>query len=155
MRIIQFINDSLSSGKNTGLLNSIVLIAALFLTMLLSCLTPKSSSSTIIIKDYTIDDSIHYQIKNAEIINDNLAIDFEYSGTKKDEFRLLFNGKYKKSYPPIVNLYLEHKQIKSKKIKKFSKKATYNLNNIKYPNTESTIIYLYNYDDALIYKHQE
>jgi len=150
MKIIQLISDSQSSNNNYYFLNS--MIAALCFTMLLSCLANKSSTSEIIIKKYIISDSIYYKINTAEIINNNLVIEIEYYGNKKDEFDLLFSGKYKKSYPPIVNLYLDQK-IKSAKKYKLKKKLTYNLSKIKYPNTESTIIYLHNYNNALKYNH--
>ncbi|MFC2137224.1 hypothetical protein ACFLTE_03515 [Bacteroidota bacterium] len=131
------------------------MIAVLIFTMLLSCSIPKNIPLNIVIEDYKVNDSINYKINKVEIINYSLVLEIEYLGSKNDEFNLLFSGKYKKSYPPIVNLYLDHKQIKSVKSKKLSKILTYKLDRIEYPNTESTIIYLYYYDDNLIYKHKK
>ncbi len=130
------------------------LVAVLFIAILLSCSMQKNIINDIIIDEFTIDDTSDYIIKNAKIIDSLIVINIEYKGTKKDEFNLIFNGRYKKSYPPIVNLYLKHDNLKPGKSSKHLKTFTYKLNKVEYPNTNSTIIYLFYYDDALNYIHQ-
>ena len=73
--------------------------------------TSKYHKTLIINSSITYSTELHkVRILNTKIIDDILQIKIEYSGgCEKHDFNLIFNEIWKKSMPPKITLFLEHK----------------------------------------------
>lgn len=96
-----------------------------------------------LIIDKTFDHSSNadlYKIIHADLKDSLLTITFEAQICENDQVDLVFNGNYLKSYPPKANVGLRFNPNTS--CKTTSHTITFNIANIKYPNSKSTIILL-------------
>lgn len=132
---------------------ALILTTGLLWAILLSFNESINEARNVIICDYKIKDTVDYKISNVKIEDSILCMDVEYFGTENDQFNLLFSGNYKKSYPPVVNLYLEQIKQDIGENKVYKRNLCFILTNIEYPNTKTTIVYLYYYSNVLKYNH--
>lgn len=128
---------------------------------LISCKTfpshRKESQSTIV-KSIIVDQDYKYAesisnctILNAEINNDTLEIKVEYpGGCELHNFNLYFDDVLKKSMPPKVTLFLEHKDNSDRCESILKKTLKFNIKKLKEKSSEM-YIYLVGYSNPLKY----
>lgn len=111
--------------------------------------------SLFIDKTYTPNkDNSPYTINAVRIAGDMLSIDLQYSGGDKEhDFKLITNKMYMKSFPPKLNLFLEHNTNGDAARSIVKKTLIYNIANAKYPseNTKEVIIMIG--DKSVSYKY--
>jgi len=91
------------------------------------------------------------RILDTEIIGDILQMKIEYSGgCEKHDFNLIFNGIWKKSMPPKITLFLEHKYEHEKCKSLVSKVIKFDIKKLKEKNSE-VYINLVGYSKSIKY----
>src|SRR3989304_10485237 len=131
--------------------------------LFLNCLgTVKTSSNKKFdIKDIVIQQKIdidslkkqEYKILGATITDSLLVISIENFCDRSQGIQLLFTGFYKKSLPPVIDLYLDVPCADNEKMNKSMNQLIFNISRTKYPGTNEIIIYLKNYEEVLYYKY--
>ena len=91
------------------------------------------------------------RILDTKIIGDILQIKIEYSGgCEKHDFNLIFNGVWKRSLPPKISLFLEHKFEHEKCKSLVSKIIEFDIKKLKDKNNE-VYINLVGYSKSIKY----
>ena len=91
------------------------------------------------------------RILDTKIIGDILQIKIEYSGgCEKHDFNLIFNGVWKRSLPPKISLFLEHKFEHEKCKSLVSKIIEFDIKKLKEKNNE-VYINLVGYSKSIKY----
>jgi hypothetical protein len=108
--------------------------------------------------DYVVPETpVDYTINSAEIVGDILTINFSYNGNCGTQgFDLIFNGRYMKSMPMKINLYLEHTSSE-KCADVVTQEMRYSLSEIMPNNQDKLIVKLHSWDENLVIekKHQD
>ena len=92
------------------------------------------------------------KIKEAALNDSIVSIVFSYSGCKEDDFDLIFNGNYLKSFPPKATLFLL-KKSNTNCDQSIEKEMKFNISPVKYPGSKTLVIQLPDYDPKLIYNY--
>ncbi len=94
-----------------------------------------------------------FEIKEAAITDSLLTIKFKYTGCQDDNFDLIFNGNYLKSYPPKATLYLVKTSVSQNCGKAMEKELSFILTPVKYPGGKTLIISLPKLETKLLYNY--
>ena len=121
----------------------------------------KSSSATLIETKLAIVDkefdainaAKDFEIKEAVITDSLLTINFKYKGCENDNFDLVFNGNFLKSYPPKATLYLVKKSVSADCNKEMTKVLSFVLTPVKYTGGKTLIISLPKYEPKVLYNY--
>ena len=141
----------------------LIILAILFPLFFYSCFTKKKSSLSetvdknqiqIPVKDpefvYNIDSS--YMISKAEIINGILNLKIRYiGGCGTHNFDLMWNGRYLKSYPLQISLFVRHTSENEKCTKYKFADLSYNLSTIMPPEEDTVFVNLAAFGKKLIF----
>lgn len=94
-----------------------------------------------------------FEIKEATLTDSLLTIKFKYTGCAEDNFDLLFNGNYLKSYPPKATLFLVKTSQNMNCDKIMEKELSFILTPVKYPGGKTLIISLPKFETKLLYNY--
>ena len=149
-------------------MKKILLLTALVVTSLLltQCKEKKDSTSTMdnpenqqdgienvqVIEGYMFDTTDPFEITSVNLDGDILSISVSYSGgCQEHQFDLIFNGSYKKSLPPQIDLYLTHNSNNDNCRAMIAEELKFNIADVKGGN-KKVIISLNNYKDKIEYE---
>lgn len=95
-----------------------------------------------------------FEVERMEMEGDHLKLTVSYSGGCEEHiFHLHSNGKYAKSYPPQITLFLEHIDNNDRCRAMINKELIFDVSNVQYPGTSELMIRLNNTDKTLQYKY--
>ncbi len=138
------------------------------LVMLFSCSTGKDINNSIsetkeiqklIVQDNykAAKDNAPFYIIKAQLINTHLTVIVQYTGGCKDhDFQLYTDGNFLKSFPPKINLYLEHNSNNDFCKSILQDSLVFDIQNAKYPGKENNyevILLLDGFEKEIIYNY--
>ncbi len=119
-----------------------ILLFILILTVS-SCKTQK----LIVDKNFQfIKTNIDYKIIDFTINKNILTVKVNYNACKKDNFSLIFNKSYLKSFPPQAILFLKHDKSGENCNKNITKELKFDISDVAYPKSKKVYIKLYSLD---------
>ena len=127
-----------------------------------SCNKNKDKSAKSDIKPVIIDEKMEIAPKpdktvkfSAFVKGDILTATIEYFGCEDDEFDLVFNKMWLKSFPPKANLFLKKTEGKCNKKGNFKKTYKFNLKPIRNSSSKEELIKVVNYSEYFKYEYGE
>jgi len=117
---------------------------------------PKPEVEKIIIDQGFVEPAINgrFNVDSWSINGSVLEITVSYSGGCEEHiFRLYTDQKYMKSYPPQLNLFLEHIDNNDRCRAMIIKKLSFDVAGIEYPGTSEIILRLNNSKETISYKY--
>lgn len=117
---------------------------------------PKPENEKVIIDQVFIapETNGRFNVDNMEINGSILELTVSYSGGCEEHiFKLYSDQMYMKSYPPQLNLFLEHIDNNDRCRAMIIKKLAFDLSGIEYPGTNELIIHLNNTKLTINYKY--
>lgn len=93
------------------------------------------------------------EIKEATIKDSLLSVKFKYKGCEEDDFDLVFDGNFFKSFPPKATLYLVRKSVNQNCDKSMEKELSFILTPVKYPGGKTLIVSLPKFETKLLYNY--
>ena len=150
--------------KNKKVIKSILfnLIICTLLIFTYSCTLTNNQSSRsklkasdiTIIRDFRIEKEPDYSIGNVLVSDSILVIFLNYKGGKRTyTFDLIFNGKYLKSLPVQVNLFLKPNKVKKSRDKIQKRQLKFKLTKLEHLDYGTLIINLYSFPEKIHYKY--
>lgn len=95
-----------------------------------------------------------FEVEQMEMLGHELHLRVRYSGgCEEHDFNLYSDGRYAKSYPPQLTLFLEHIDNNDNCRAMIVKELVFDVRGIEYPGTSTLIIRLNNTDKTLQYKY--
>lgn len=95
-----------------------------------------------------------FEVESMEINGSILELSVTYSGGCEEHiFKLYSDQMYMKSYPPQLNLFLEHIDNNDRCRAMIIKKLAFDLSGIEYPGTNELVIHLNNTKLTINYKY--
>ena len=138
------------------------------LVMLFSCSTRKGVNNSIsqskeiqkliIQANYQVPkDNAPFYIEKAQLINNKLNVIVKYpGGCKEHDFQLYTDGSFLKSFPPKINLYLEHNSNNDFCKSLLQDSLVFDIQNARYPGKENNyevILLLDGFEKEIIYNY--
>ena len=129
---------------------NIILLSILILTFS-SCKTQK----LIVDKDFQfIKNDIDYKIIDLSINKNILTVKISYKSSEKDNFSLIFNKSYLKSFPPQAILFLKHESTGNKSNKEITKELKFDISDVAYPKSKKVYIKLFSNNKKVTYEYK-
>jgi hypothetical protein len=94
-----------------------------------------------------------YEVKEATIKDSLLTVKFKFKGCEEDDFDLVFDGNFFKSFPPKATLFLVRKSVNKNCDKSMEKELTFILTPTKYPGGKTLIVSLPKFETKLLYNY--
>jgi len=94
-----------------------------------------------------------YEVKEATISDSLLTVKIKYKGCEDDDFNLVFDGNYFKSFPPKATLFLVRKSVNQNCDKAMEKELSFILTPVKYLNGKTLIVSLPKFETKLLYNY--
>lgn len=95
-----------------------------------------------------------FEVEQMEMLGHELHLRVRYSGGCEEHiFNLYSNGRYAKSYPPQLTLFLEHIDNNDHCRAMITKELVFDVRGIEYPGTSTLVVRLNNTDETLQYKY--
>jgi hypothetical protein len=94
-----------------------------------------------------------YVINEASLKDSVVSIKIKYTGCTDDDWDMVFNGNYLKTFPPKASLVLVKKSGIQNCEKKMEKELNFILSPVKDPSTKTLVIQFPNYEPKLLYNY--
>ena len=127
-----------------------IILFSLLILLINSCKTQK----LIVDKDFQfIKKEIDYKILDFSVDKNILTVKISYKACGKDNFSLIFNKSYLKSFPPQAILFLKHDSENKTCNKETTKELKFDISDVAYPKSKKVYIKLYSNDKKVAYEY--
>ncbi len=128
-----------------------IILLSLLILSISSCKTQK----LIIDKNFMpIQKDVDYKIVDFSIEKNILTVKVNYKSCGKDNFSLIFNKSYLKSFPPQAILFLKHDTENKTCDKETTKELKFDITDVAYPKSKKVYIKLYSSDKKVAYEYE-